>query len=190
MRRAIVVSALCLAVAAGVAGSIGAATLRANAWVTSRSVAQRGLVDRFANVASASCTPDRTSATLVHGNTRYWQRFWCQGQTYDGLAFRLRFKATGQCGSCWTITNLTGTGVTHLRTKAIQKRSSPSPSGGSCPSGYYRNSSGHCVHRPVTTPSAPPGATAQCVDGTYSFSEHASGTCSHHGGVARWINHP
>lgn len=35
--------------------------------------------------------------------------------------------------------------------------------------------------------SAPPGATARCRDGTYSFSKHHSGTCSHHGGVAAWL---
>ena len=35
---------------------------------------------------------------------------------------------------------------------------------------------------------APPGATAVCRDGTYSFSQHHSGTCSHHGGVARWLD--
>lgn len=34
----------------------------------------------------------------------------------------------------------------------------------------------------------PPGATAQCRDGTYSYSQHHSGTCSHHGGVARWLD--
>lgn len=33
----------------------------------------------------------------------------------------------------------------------------------------------------------PPGATAVCRDGTYSFSTHRSGTCSHHGGVATWL---
>ena len=33
----------------------------------------------------------------------------------------------------------------------------------------------------------PPGATAKCRDGTYSFSQHHSGTCSHHGGVAAWL---
>jgi hypothetical protein len=33
----------------------------------------------------------------------------------------------------------------------------------------------------------PPGATARCRDGTYSFSQHRSGTCSHHGGVAAWL---
>lgn len=43
--------------------------------------------------------------------------------------------------------------------------------------------------RPKTTPqnSAPPGATALCRDGTYSFSQHRSGTCSHHGGVSKWL---
>lgn len=41
------------------------------------------------------------------------------------------------------------------------------------------------------TPSgAPPNATAQCKDGTYSFSAHRSGTCSHHGGVKTWLNRP
>lgn len=28
--------------------------------------------------------------------------------------------------------------------------------------------------------------TALCYDGTYSYSEHDEGTCSHHGGVERW----
>jgi hypothetical protein len=28
------------------------------------------------------------------------------------------------------------------------------------------------------------------VDGTISNSQHASGTCSGHKGVLRWINHP
>ncbi|MFL6283566.1 MAG: surface-adhesin E family protein [Pyrinomonadaceae bacterium] len=32
----------------------------------------------------------------------------------------------------------------------------------------------------------PAGATALCRDGTYSYSEHRQGTCSHHGGVAEW----
>lgn len=34
----------------------------------------------------------------------------------------------------------------------------------------------------------PPGATAQCRDGTYSYSQHRSGTCSYHGGVAVWVS--
>jgi hypothetical protein len=42
---------------------------------------------------------------------------------------------------------------------------------------------------PRTDSSPPSGATAQCRDGTYSFSQHRSGTCSHHGGVSRWLTH-
>jgi hypothetical protein len=49
------------------------------------------------------------------------------------------------------------------------------------------NSDGNCVHRPEQAPAPPAGATAKCQDGTYSFSQHRSGTCSHHGGVAQWL---
>jgi hypothetical protein len=40
----------------------------------------------------------------------------------------------------------------------------------------------------ATSGSAPPGATARCNDGTYSYSRHHQGTCSHHGGVAKWLD--
>lgn len=56
-----------------------------------------------------------------------------------------------------------------------------------CPNGTYVNSAGNTVCSPYSAPSAPAGATAQCVDGTYSFSQSRSGTCSHHGGVAQWL---
>ena len=52
--------------------------------------------------------------------------------------------------------------------------------------GYYTNVSGHRVHRPVTAARKPAGASAHCGDGTWSFSEHHQGTCSHHGGVSEW----
>lgn len=51
----------------------------------------------------------------------------------------------------------------------------------------YVNSSGNTVQSPTVYPSAPAGATAKCVDGTYSFSQHRQGTCSHRGGVAEWL---
>ena len=61
---------------------------------------------------------------------------------------------------------------------------------GAC--GYYINSNGHRVPRPCgdnRSEGPPRGATAICRDHTYSYSEHphASGTCSHHGGVARYL---
>lgn len=52
----------------------------------------------------------------------------------------------------------------------------------------YTNVSGAQVHSPAYSGNGvPAGATAQCRDGTYSFSLHHSGTCSHHGGVATWL---
>lgn len=57
----------------------------------------------------------------------------------------------------------------------------------SCFGDYYLDSSGVCVHRPATAAGPPVGATAQCQDGVYSFSQHRRGTCSGHGGVARWL---
>jgi hypothetical protein len=52
----------------------------------------------------------------------------------------------------------------------------------------YRNSDGKWVPSPQRSPTGPPaGASAQCNDGTYSFSKHHSGTCSHHCGVRRWL---
>src|ERR1700712_3211953 len=48
----------------------------------------------------------------------------------------------------------------------------------------YRNHDGNTVHSPAHSRSGdiPSGATAQCRDGTWSFSQHRSGTCSRHGG--------
>jgi hypothetical protein len=53
--------------------------------------------------------------------------------------------------------------------------------------GTYENSKGETVKRPENCSAAPEGATAQCRDGTYSFSKSRRGTCSHHGGVAKWL---
>jgi hypothetical protein len=63
--------------------------------------------------------------------------------------------------------------------------SSPEP--GECTNGTYVNSAGNRVCSPEESPTQPAGATAECGDGTYSFSESRSGTCSHHGGVAQWL---
>lgn len=55
---------------------------------------------------------------------------------------------------------------------------------------YGKTCGSECPRTNSPTPPAnapPAGATAQCRDGTYSFSQHRQGTCSHHGGVARWL---
>jgi hypothetical protein len=55
--------------------------------------------------------------------------------------------------------------------------------------GYYTNHDGQSIHRPAHTPSnqAPAGASAQCRDGSFSFSASRRGTCSRHGGVSTWL---
>lgn len=54
---------------------------------------------------------------------------------------------------------------------------------------YYTNVDGNEVHSPAYTSDGqpPPGATAQCNNGTYSFSQNRRGICSSHGGVSRWL---
>jgi len=54
----------------------------------------------------------------------------------------------------------------------------------------YINKDGVRVHSPAHTKDGeqPAGASAQCRDGSYSFSRHHQGTCSHHGGVSRWLD--
>jgi hypothetical protein len=39
----------------------------------------------------------------------------------------------------------------------------------------------------TVAPAAPGTVTARCRDGTVSHSQHRSGTCSRHGGVAAWM---
>ena len=53
----------------------------------------------------------------------------------------------------------------------------------------YINVDGEWVPSPTRTADGqpPPGASAKCRDGTFSFSRHRQGTCSHHGGVAEWL---
>jgi uncharacterized protein YraI len=52
---------------------------------------------------------------------------------------------------------------------------------------HYQNSKGNTVQSPTHYDAVPDGATAVCRDGSYSFSQSRRGTCSHHGGVSRWL---
>lgn len=67
------------------------------------------------------------------------------------------------------------------------KPSNTSITAPAAPNGYYENTYGNEVPRPYVAPSKPANASAQCADGTYSFSQSRRGTCSHHGGVAEWF---
>ncbi|WP_336491015.1 DUF3761 domain-containing protein [Methylobacterium nigriterrae] len=54
--------------------------------------------------------------------------------------------------------------------------------------GHYQSRDGSSVHQPAHTLDGlkPDGASARCLDGTWSFSHTHRGTCSRHGGVASW----
>lgn len=52
--------------------------------------------------------------------------------------------------------------------------------------GTYTNVDGQQIQRPTFSDTRPAGAFAKCNDGSYSFSTHRRGTCSHHGGVDTW----
>lgn len=67
-------------------------------------------------------------------------------------------------------------------TQAQRPRRASAPTSGRS----YINVDGIRVKSPVFTDSKPEGASARCRDGSYSFSLHRRGTCSHHGGVAEW----
>lgn len=60
----------------------------------------------------------------------------------------------------------------------------PAPPATGARAGTYTNSRGQQIERPDANAA---GATAVCKDGTDSHSASRSGTCSRHGGVARWL---
>ncbi|MEV1294590.1 DUF3761 domain-containing protein [Pseudonocardia sp. NPDC049635] len=76
------------------------------------------------------------------------------------------------------------------RERAQQQRAAaadPAPASVCNSSTHYVNADGNCIPRPTEAASPPAGATAQCKNGSYSFSQNRSGTCSRNGGVARWL---
>lgn len=75
--------------------------------------------------------------------------------------------------------------TSHAKTTA--SRASAPPASASSRGDTYTNVDGNQIERPVAAASQPAGATAKCKDGTWSFSQHHSGTCSGHGGVAQFL---
>ena len=73
--------------------------------------------------------------------------------------------------------------------KVQTKNQNPASSDSLSNDNYYTNTAGNKVHSPAyeeVQNVVPAGASAQCGDGTYSFSQSRRGTCSHHGGVSTW----
>ena len=86
----------------------------------------------------------------------------------------------------------TGVPIASYSSPSAAARSTPSqtdPEADLTSHKHYVNHAGEVVHSPSATVShtVPAGASAICGDGAYSFSRNHRGTCSHHGGVARWL---
>lgn len=79
--------------------------------------------------------------------------------------------------------------VTDKQVEETYQRSVPATDSGLSNDNYYTNVNGNTVHSPAKSidGGVPAGASAQCRDGTYSFSQNRRGTCSHHGGVSEWL---
>lgn len=71
--------------------------------------------------------------------------------------------------------------------KAVVQEKEVEPTPSLSNDNHYTNVSGNEVHSPAYSNTVPSGASAICRDGTYSFSQHRRGTCSHHGGVDEWL---
>jgi len=69
---------------------------------------------------------------------------------------------------------------------SVEQKFEAQQAGVVAPNGVYVNVDGENIPRPYEAPSVPVGASAKCLDGSYSFSTHRQGTCSHHGGVEEW----
>jgi hypothetical protein len=126
-----------------------------------------------ANAAAAAPTPEPAAPATSGGATT------CKDGTTSA--------ATGK-GAC------SGHGGVQKATQAKPAAAAPAaatPAPAAAPAAAAAKST------PVATKSAPTaaasntdptGATAKCKDGTYSKSQHHSGTCSSHGGVAEWLS--
>jgi hypothetical protein len=134
---------------------------------------------------------DRYSNDDQHLNAIFAHKYLTPGTFTVGatLTDAVGQKTTATCAYSWTrsaparvtvkapvggsTTHSSSTSTTHSSTTGTGKT--------------YVNVDGNTVHSPVTAPVAPSGATAKCNDGSWSYSQNHRGTCSHHGGVARWL---
>ena len=83
--------------------------------------------------------------------------------------------------ACW-MAAVCAIGLMVALTEATTAAAAPLPLQ-QCQPGSYQASSGDCVEAPDHNAN---NVTAICRDGSDSHSEHHSGTCSGHGGVAQW----
>jgi uncharacterized protein YraI len=103
----------------------------------------------------------------------------------EGTRVRLYHCSEGWCGV--SVQRLAGYALEEFLTTRPTKQVTTAPP--TQQGRGYINVDGEWVPSPTRTADGqpPPGASAKCRDGTFSFSKHRQGTCSHHGGVAEWL---
>jgi uncharacterized protein YgiM (DUF1202 family) len=137
--------------------------------LTTQGFSQAALTRTTSNLRDSASTTSRSLARIPKGTEIYIESSsdgWCktiyQGNTGYVSSALVVYEA-GDTGSSTTSNNAHGT---------IK---------------YYTNVDGQRVQSPTVYDQPPAGATAQCNDGTYSFSQNHRGTCSRHGGVKKWL---
>jgi hypothetical protein len=136
------------------------------------------VAEKYSAAASAG-TPTFVDFDKAYPNETFTAVIWLRDKAKVGS-----FPSSGVVCVTGLITEYHGRPEIVLRTSSAWSAPPPTLSNDN----HYTNSDGQSVHSPAySSGGVPAGATAQCVDGTYSFSQHRQGTCSHHGGVANWL---
>lgn len=133
------------------------------------------------NMRSLPCTCAPVTKTIPKGATVYVLNY------EDDSWARVTYNGHTNYVSRQYIKKAPSTGSSYKTTTSSFKSSSNGYTTSNPTVRYYTNTYGNRVQSPTYYPTAPAGATALCRDGTYSFSQSRRGTCSHHGGVAKWF---
>lgn len=142
----------------------------------------------------ASSASDPESQPIKQGKTPISAQFSLPGVTLEGTISRTFKPAGGSTVAAKptaptpaTAAPAPTTAAAPAPAKPARKTTTSTASTSATPSAAGSSSGSSGTAPTITDAAAPAGSTAKCKDGTYSKSQHHSGTCSHHGGVAGWL---
>jgi hypothetical protein len=200
MKRFNVAFGLLLALgAAAVVAVVGSAPAHASGpWVWSTSLAKSEVAKTLGG--TTVCVP--AGSPFRQGGINYYRQFSCgvafsNGASYaitiapkSGTSFSLLSRRQVSAGTTTPVSPAPTYTPPPSSTPPPTSAPSPTYTSPGCPAGWYQNVYGNCIPGPSTSPTlpVPGGPTAICSDGTYSYSQTRSGTCSYHGGVSTWLN--
>jgi Protein of unknown function (DUF3761) len=161
------------------AGSSFAVADSAHHIVKTASVAKLGA--KCASIDATSAT-DPEGQPIKQGKTPITAQFSLPGITLDGTVSRTFKPSAGAAPAAKAPAPAAPAPSTPTAVPAKATRASPAAAAPAKPASATAGTA-----PTVADAAAPAGSTAKCKDGTYSKSQHHSGTCSHHGGVAEWL---